>query len=442
VIRHITFVRPALGFGPSADAMTPLVFALLRAATPPDIETILIDERVEPFNPIPTDLVAISVETFTAKRAYEIAALYRSRGTPVVMGGQQPTLLPDEASQHCDSIVIGDAEGQWEKVVADARKGCLKKRYEQGYNESRHDGVRFDRSIFDGKRYVPIHLVQVGSGCRYACEFCSIHAFYGEHRAQRPAVEVAAEIQGLSPGRLIFFVDDNLLWRRDRFVELMKALTPLKRMWSCQISIDVARDEELLDMMKAAGCRLVLIGLESLDRDNLRRMHKNWNHVSGEYEEVVEQLHARGIMLYGTFVFGYDNDRYGDFIKTAKFARRNGFTICNFNPLTPYPGTQLYKRLESEGRLLRPRWWLDPDFRYGDPVVLPKNMTPEELTDGPMAARRIFYGWGSILQRAFNGLVRWRRPKSVALLLFANMISRKEISRKQARGLSRQNVSA
>jgi radical SAM superfamily enzyme YgiQ (UPF0313 family) len=222
----------------------------------------------------------------------------------------------------------------------------------------------------------------------------------------------------------------------------MKALTPLKRMWSCQISIDVARDEELLDMMKAAGCRLVLIGLESLDRDNLRRMHKNWNHVSGEYEEVVEQLHARGIMLYGTFVFGYDNDRYGDFIKTAKFARRNGFTICNFNPLTPYPGTQLYKRLESEGRLLRPRWWLDPDFRYGDPVVLPKNMTPEELTDGPMAARRIFYGWGSILQRAFNGLVRWRRPKSVALLLFANMISRKEISRKQARGLSRQNVSA
>jgi radical SAM superfamily enzyme YgiQ (UPF0313 family) len=426
-MRHITFIRPKLGEGAPADAMTPLVFALLKAATPKDIETVLIDERVEPYAPVATDLVAISVESFTARRAYEIAADYRQRGVPIVMGGPHVTLLPEEAAEHADSLVIGDADGQWEKVVEDARKGALKKRY---------TGTRFDRSVFDGKKYAPVHLVQVGSGCRFACEFCSIHAFYGESRAQRPAEEVAAEIATLSPNRLIFIVDDNLLWHRDRFVTLMHALKPLKRMWSCQISIDVARDDELLDLMRDAGCRLVLIGLESLNRDNLKRMHKNWNHVSGEYDVVVNKLHDRGIMIYGSFVFGYDHDRYDDFVKTAEFARKHAFTIANFNPLTPYPNTQLYKRLEAEGGLLLPRWWIDPNFRYGDPVVTPKSMSPQELCDGPMVARRIFYSWRSIGQRALYGLRKWRRPKSVGLLLLANAISRHEIKRKQAKPLS------
>lgn len=434
-MRHITFIRPKLGEGAPADAMTPLVFALLRALTPDDIATTLIDERVEPFAPVETDLVAISVESFTARRAYEIAALYRARGVRVVMGGAHPTLCPDEALEHCDCIVIGDADEQWPRVVEDARNGALKQRYADGYGPARHDGMRFDRSIFDGKTYTPVHLVQVGSGCRYACEFCSIHAFYGESRAQRPASEVAAEVATLSPHRLIFFVDDNLFWLRDRFIELMRALKPLNRMWSCQISIDIARDEELLDMMRDAGCRLVLIGLESLNRDNLKRMQKNWNHVAGAYGEVAEKLHRRGIMLYATFVFGYDEDRYEDFIATAEFARRNVFTITNFNPLTPYPGTPLYRRLEAEGRLLMPRWWIDPNFRYGDPIVAPKRMSPQELHDGPIAARRIFYAWSSIARRAWIGLLRWRRPKSVALLLMSNLISRREIARKQAQPL-------
>lgn len=431
-MRHITFIRPKLGEGAPGDAMTPLVFALLRALTPPEIATTLIDERVEAFAPVDTDLVAISVESFTARRAYQIAAYYRARGVRVVMGGAHPTLLPDEAQRHCDCVVIGDADQQWPRIVEDARRGALKARYADGYGATRHDGVRFDRSVFAGKKYTPVHLVQVGSGCRYACEFCSIHAFYREHRAQRPAAEVAVEIAELSPGRLIFFVDDNLFWLRERFVALMEALKPLNRMWSCQISIDVARDEELLDMMRDAGCRLVLIGLESLNRSNLKHMQKNWNHVAGEYAEVVEKLHKRGIMLYGTFVFGYDEDRYEDFISTANFARRNAFTICNFNPLTPYPGTALYERLKTEGHLLRPQWWTDPDFRYGDPIVAPKRMSAQDLREGPLAARRIFYSWASILQRAARGLRLWRKPRSVALLLAANYISRQEIRRKQA----------
>jgi radical SAM superfamily enzyme YgiQ (UPF0313 family) len=437
-LRHITFIRPTLGQGPSADAMTPLVFAVLRARTPPEIATTLIDERVEPFAPVPTDLVAITVEAFTTRRAYEIAAIYRARGVPVVMGGHQPTALPDEAARHADCIVIGDAEGQWEQLVEDARNGILKKRYDKKFARARNDPLRFDRSIFAGKKYVPVSLVQVGTGCRYACEFCSIHAFYGSHREQRRVDDVVAELQTLPRNRLVFFVDDNLLWKKDRFIALMNALRPLNMMWSCQISIDVARDERLLDLMAEAGCRLVLIGLETLNRDTLRKMHKKWNHVAGEYEAVIAKLHARGIMLYGTFIFGYDDDTFADFERTAAFCRRNGLAIANFNPLVPMPGTALYDRLVAEDGLLLDKWWVDPGFRYGDPIVKTKNMTPQQLRDGPMVARRIFYSWSSIARRAANGLIRWRRPKSVFLMLLSNIISRHEIARKQSRALTPQ----
>lgn len=435
-MRHITFVRPNLGTGPSADAMAPLVFAILRARTPDDIATTLIDERIEPFAPVATDLVAMTVETFTARRAYEIAAIYRARGIPVVMGGHHPSMCPDEALRHADCVVTGDAEGVWEEVVADARAGRLQRRYGHRPGTTDPGPIRFDRSIFAGRRYGPITLVQVGRGCRFACDFCSIHAFYGTHRQQRPPDEVAAEIAALPRTPLIFFVDDNLFWRRDRFLALMAALKPLKRRWSCQITIDVARDDELLDAMAAAGCAMVLIGFESLDRANLKQMRKNWNGVSGDYADVIARLTRRGIMIYGTFVFGYDADRPDAFDAAAAFARSTGMAIANFNPLTPMPGTGLYARLAAEGRLLRPDWWIDPAYRYGDAIFAPRAMTAAELRDGPMRARAAFYAVGSILARAAGGILGWRRPGSIAMMLAANFVSRREIRRKQARALS------
>jgi radical SAM superfamily enzyme YgiQ (UPF0313 family) len=435
-MKHITFIRPNLGEGFSADAMTPLVFAILRAHTPADIATTLVDERVEPFRPVPTDLVAMTVDTFTARRAYEIASLYRAKGVPVVMGGHHPSMLPDEAGQHADCVVTGDAEGVWTQLLDDARAAMLKPRYAGGLGIRPGAKLRFDRSIFDGKPYAPLSLVQVGRGCRFACDFCSIHAFYGTARAQRPVAETIAEIRALPKNRLIFFVDDNLFWRRDRLVELLQALIPLKRRWSCQITIDVARDDALLDLMAASGCSLVLIGFESLDKDNLKQMRKNWNGVAGSYADVIARLHARRIMIYGTFVFGYDADSVQSFPAAARFAREQAMAIANFNPLTPMPGTGLYDRLATTGALLKPAWWIDPSYRYGDAIFTPKNMSPAELRDGPMAARRAFYGWRSILSRAARGIGLWRRPMSVGMMLVANGISRREIMRKQARGLS------
>jgi radical SAM superfamily enzyme YgiQ (UPF0313 family) len=433
-MRHITFIRPNLGEGPSADAMTPLVFAILRARTPREISTTMIDERIEPLRMVPTDLVAMTVETFTARRAYEIAALYRRAGVPVVMGGHHPSMLPQEALAHADAVVTGDAEGVWEQVVADAAAGRLQPLYRS--KPGGGGAPVYDRSIYAGKRYTPISLVQAGRGCRFACDFCSIHAFYGTYRDQRDPVDIVAELTALPRRRMVFFVDDNLYWRRDKFEHLMRALIPLKMRWCCQITIDVARDEALLDLMAQAGCALALIGFESLDRDSLVQMRKKWNGVAGSYEDVIRRFHARGIMIYGTFVFGYDADTPASFDRAAAFARAQSLCIANFNPLTPMPGTGLYDRLQQEGRLLRPDWWIDPVYQYGDAIFLPQGMSARELNEGPMRARRAFYGWASIASRALYGSIRWRQPYKIGTMLLANVISRREISRKQGRPLS------
>lgn len=414
--------------------MTPLVFSILKARTDRDIATTLIDERVEPLRIVPTDLVAMTVETFTARRAYEIAALYRRAGVPVVMGGHHPSMLPDEALLHADAVVVGDAEGAWETVLADAAAGRLQRLY-----RSKPGGGGppvYDRSIFSGKRYAPISLVQVGRGCRFNCDFCSIHAFYGTYRDQRDPADVVAELRTLPRRRLVFFVDDNLYGNRDDLERLLRALIPLRRRWCCQITIDVARDDALLDLMARAGCALALIGFESLDPDSLMQMRKKWNHVAGSYGDVIQRFHARGIMIYGTFVFGYDADQAASFDRAAAFARDQSLCIANFNPLTPMPGTALYDRLRREGRLLRDGWWLDPSYHYGDSIFMPRSMTTSELSEGPMRARRRFYAWSSILSRAARGTLMWRDPRQIGTMLAGNWISRREIFRKQGRPLA------
>ena len=434
-MRHVTFLRPNLGFGPPHDAMVPLVFAILKGLTPDRIETHLIDERVEPFVPVATDLVAITVETFTARRAYELADWYRARGVTVVMGGHHPSMCPDEAAAHADAVVVGDAEGVWPGLLADAEAGRLRPRYQGGMGLAEGRRLTLDRTVWAGRTYAPVELVQAGRGCRFACDFCSIHAFYGTTRAMRPAGEVAAEIAALPGRRMIFFTDDNLYWTRDTFLALMAALAPLNRRWSCQITIDMARDDDLMAEMARAGCALVLIGFESLDAENRRQMRKNWSGVSGSYRDVIARLHRHGIMVYGTFVFGYDADTPAAYDAAAEFAVGTGLAIANFNPLTPMPGTGLYDRLKDNGQLLRPNWWLDPTYRYGDAIFTPRGMSPAALRDGAMRARGRFYATGSILSRAGRGLRHWGvRP--TGLMLLANLLSRREIARKQARALS------
>jgi radical SAM superfamily enzyme YgiQ (UPF0313 family) len=426
----ITFIRPNLSAIRSRDAMTPLVFAILAARTPPDVEIAFYDERLEsiPFDER-TDLVALTVETYTARRAYQIATQFRKRGIAVIMGGYHATFLPHEALQYADTVVQGDAEGLWEQVVCDARAGQLQRLYWQPRQPSL-SGPPPDRGIFRHKRYAPISLVQYGRGCRFACDFCSIHAFYGNSLRQRPVRDVVAEIEALGR-KHIFLVDDNIFIDVPRAEELFQALIPLKIHWSCQVSIDVASNPRLLRLMEKSGCLTAVVGFESLDERNLAQMKKRWNVKHSDYATSIRRLQDHGIMIYGTFVFGYDHDTVDAFDVCLEFALRSNFYLANFNPLTPTPGAKLYDRLRSEGRLIHERWWLAPEYRYGEATFHPRGMTAEQLTLGCYRARSEFNRYSSIFRRALAGKTNHGTTYRLCVYLASNFISRREIHKKQ-----------
>jgi radical SAM superfamily enzyme YgiQ (UPF0313 family) len=432
---RITFVRPNLHDGRSSDAMQPLAFAILAAHTPPDIEVVLHDERLAPI-PVdePTDLVAMTVETYTARRAYQLANAYRARGVPVVMGGYHATFVPDEVERFADAVIIGDAEDVWPLVVADARQHRLRRRYAQTGYPALTNRPRPRRDIYRGMHYTPVSLVQYGRGCRFNCEFCSIHAFYGSSLRQHAVEDVVADIEAAGH-RLVFFVDDNLFVDVERAKALFRALIPLGIRWTCQTSIDIARDRELVALMARSGCASALFGFESLDPANLRQMRKGWNVKWQDYQTSIAVMHDAGIMIYGTFVHGYDSDGPECFEASVDFAIRHKFFLANFNPLTPTPRAPLYDRLAREGRLIHDRWWLDPSFRYGDATFHPRGMTADELTAGCWRARRAFNTVGSMARRFMAPHTTLSSPMSAAQFLLANVISRREIGRKQGLAL-------
>ena len=430
----VTFIRPNLYDDRSSDAMEPLCFAILKALTPDTIETRFYDERLEAI-PLDedTDLVAMTVETYTARRAYQIADEYRRRKIPVVIGGYHPTFLPDEGLQHADAVVKGDAEGIWQQVLKDAQAGNLQKVYENAEFPSLA-GVIPDRSIFAGKKYAPMGLVQYSRGCKFNCSFCSIRAFYGSNLRQRPVADVVEDIRR-SGRRHIFIVDDNIFVDVAKARELFEALIPLKIKWSCQVSIDVARDPDLIELMARSGCISALIGFESLSAESLKEIKKGWNVKWQSYDESIAVFKSAGIMIYGTFVFGCEHDKVEDFDAAVDFAIHHKFLLANFNPLTPTPGAPLFDRMQKEGRLLHEKWWLDPEFNYGDATMRPLNMSASDLTEGCFKARRKFNTMHAILRRLGDRRTNMRSPFRAAVFLLANLVSRREIYRKQRRKL-------
>ncbi len=432
----LTIIHPCIGRRSNERyirtwQMEPLAPAVLAALTPPDVEVAFYDDRMEaiPYDE-PTDLVALSVETYTARRAYQIATAYRQRGIPVVMGGFHPTLVPAETALFADAVVIGAAEPVWAHLLEDALAHRLQATYRAAALEEGHTlpPIATDRRIFGGKRYLPIGLVEAGRGCQFSCEFCAIHAFYGPHRRWRDPAEVVAELETLrDTRRLIFFVDDNITGQRDYARALFGALVPLGIRWVSQASINVAHDEEMLALMRASGCVGVLIGFESLSSANLAQMGKSFNQMRGGYEVALANLRRAGIRLYATFVVGYDHDTPATFRDTVDFALRHRFFITAFNHLTPFPGTPLYHRLEAEGRLLYDRWWLHPDYRYGMVPFVPRGMSAAQVEQGCIQMRTEFYRLGSIVRRGLDWRVNCDHPAMWANYLLINWMIRREV---------------
>ncbi len=433
---RVTLIHPAIGRRVGADyirswQMEPLAPAVLAARTPPGASVRFFDDRLETIDfDAPTDLVALSVETYTARRAYQIASEYRRRKVPVVMGGFHATLLPEEVADFAEAVVVGEAEGVWPELLADAAAGRLQRSY-RGCGRPALAGVTPDRSIFAGKRYLPVALVEASRGCRGGCEFCAISSFYGATQTFRPPEEIVAEIGALK-GRTIFFVDDNLTGDRERALELLTALALLRVRWIGQASLAVAADEELLQALVASGCQGLLIGLESLDGANLAQMGKGDRETARSYAVALERLRAHGIRLYATFVFGYDGDDPAAFARTLAFAKAERFYLAAFNHLTPFPGTPLYRRLEEEGRLRFPRWWLDPGYRYGQLPFDPKGMAAEALEEACVAARRAFFGWPSIVLRSLDFRVNSRSPFMWFNFFGINALMRREVLQRKS----------
>jgi len=409
---RLTLIHPCIGRRPGQRyirswQMEPLPAATIAGLTPAGVEVRFYDDRLEriPFDE-PTDLVAISVETYTARRAYQIASDYRRRGVPVVMGGFHPTLCPEDAAAYAEAIVIGEAEAVWPRLIDDFRHGRLERVYRAGARPSLR-GLKPDRRIFTGKRYLPIGLVEAGRGCHFRCDFCAVQSMFGATQTRRPIDEVVSEVAALrGDRRLFFFVDDNITSNLSQAKEFLRALAPLGIRWVSQSSINAAHDEEFLDLLVRSGCRGVLVGFESLDEGALRSMNKAFNLMKGGYGRALANLRAHRLRLYATFIFGYDEDTEASFPRAAAFAREHRFYIAAFNHLTPFPGTPLYQRLSETGRLRFERWWLDERYRYNMVPFEPAQLSPDELQAGCLAARRDFYAWGSIVRRGIDEVNR------------------------------------
>ncbi len=410
---RLTLVHPCIGRRAGdrryirSWQMEPLAPAVIAGLTPRDVAVRFYDDRLEPIPyDEPTDLVALSVETYTAVRCYQIASEYRRRGVPVVMGGFHATLCTEEVAEYADAVVVGEAEGLWPEILDDFRHGTPRKVYRR---EGRPPlaGILGDRSIFRGKRYLPVTLIEAGRGCHFRCDFCAIQSYFGSTQVRRPVDTILEEIRrARTRTNFFFFVDDNITSNMAEAKEFYRALIPLRIRWVSQASINAAHDEEFLDLIARSGCQGLLVGFESLNRETLRDMNKSFNAMGGGYEIALANLRRQGIRLYATFVFGYDQDTPETFAETLDFALRHGFYIAAFNHLTPFPGTPLYARMRELGQLLYEAWWRDARYTYNQIPFRPKRMPPEELRRRCLEIREQFYSVPSILRRLADGVNR------------------------------------
>ncbi len=379
----------------------PLGLQLLAAMTPSEYEVDIIDENIGQCIPggVHYDLVGITTMTPQTPRAYRIADELRVRGIKVVMGGYHVSLLPEEALEHCDSVCIGEADLLWPRIVEDARAGRLQSTYQADQLVDLAELPRPRRDL-SPKKYRAQNMVQTSRGCPFNCDFCSVVKFFGHRYRFRPVQDVIEEIadlksQGELKDNMVFFVDDNIVGNKRRAKELFQALIPLKVRWISQCSLDIADDEELLDLAKRSGCLSLLIGFESVAVESLVEMNKK-NVKRLSYELNIAKIRQAGILIFGLFIFGFDSDPDSVYEDTLRFIERNGIACATYSVLTPFPGTAFFDRFEAEGRLLHKNWAY---YDVAHTVFSPLNGTPEDLQRAFYDTAQRTYAWGSMLKR-------------------------------------------
>ena len=382
------------------------------ALTPSGWQVTIVDEKVETLDlNLEVDLVGITAMTTTAHRGYDIADNFRRRGTKVVMGGMHVSCLPDEALQHCDSVVVGEAEMLWPELLGDFERHQLKPLYQHENGPPALTSQPCpDWNLYRGKKYLPVHFVETTRGCPIDCEFCAVTTAFGGKYRSRPHDEVLAELRSLRPfpGRFtlkncVFFVDDNIISNRAYAREFLTRIADLGLRWFGQASMNIAKDPEILRLCQKSGCAGLFLGFETLSPETLASVGKRVNRPH-EYFEVVQKLHDHGIAIDGSFVFGFDTDDAGVFERTLEFVHKAKLEVAYFSILTPYPKTRLHQRLAEANRLLSEDWSIYDGHHV---VHRPAKLTPDQLLEGYQQVFREVYSLPSIFKRLW-GTTAWK----------------------------------
>jgi radical SAM superfamily enzyme YgiQ (UPF0313 family) len=395
----------------------PLGLLAVAALTPEDWQVTVIDENLgvpDYTTGTPPDLVGITAFTSQASRAYELAETFRQRGVPVVMGGIHASMCPDEALEHVDTVVKGEAEGAWPQVLADARQGQLRRIYKCQHADmatippARHELL--------SKGYA-FGAIQTTRGCPLHCEFCSVSAFNGNRYRRRPTEKVLAELRQIRE-KWVLIVDDNLIGITPGHLaqakELLRAMikADLGKKWIAQVTINMADDEELLSLATAAGCQGVFIGFESPTAQGLAEVGKQFNLLRNrDFRASVRRIQRHHILVMGSFIMGLDTDEPGIGGQIVAAARHYGVDLINVLFLTPLPGTRLWERLRSQDRIAANNF--PADWRYytlGFPTARYRGFSWAQLVDEMNVCDRRFYSRWGILRRVVRHLLQRRHP--------------------------------
>jgi len=380
--------------------MPQLALYILQGLTPSEHEVKIIEEEAEDIDlSEECNLVGISCMTANAPRAYELCKEFKNRGKTVVLGGVHPTILPDEALQYADCVVVGEAEGVWEKLLEDFQKNDLQKKY----NDPTPDLKKYvpkDFSKILKNRLFKLLPIMTTRGCPYHCDFCCVTDLFGKKIRHISIENVVRDIKE-SGAKNFMFLDDNIIGHPKYAKELFKAIKPLNIIWVGQASVSLlVKDDELMQLAADSGCKALFFGIESVSEEQLKTMRKAFNDIE-HMENAFKKIKKMGILIHASMVFGFDNDTKEIFEDTVRFLTKNKVSTVSFNVLTPYPGTKIYNDLKKENRLTTTDWKY---YDHNTVVYKPKNMTPYELQMGKINARKKFYTISSVLKRLSGNL--------------------------------------